>query len=311
MNMTPEEYLRVFSQQLTGFSPEEQASLLQEIGSHIESHQEDLKIAMDSEERRNKLMAELGSPHEMGRRFKMIYRPDRFVEFLLVAIPFLLYPFVNVMLQRMFGARYVVRAEVLLYSPMILIGLWRQSILITLFWITMVVSQIISMLLVGYAFYGSVQSILWLTYAIGLLFLLGQIVWQNRNDLLTVLFACVPLLICAYGSVFLLSPPQYIGSQLGAIDRLLLNIYIKSGYFDYFGYVFSIALFFLSTNRDLRWLALAMFGLINTFSRYYLNLSNDQMPPWVYSLYILIPMAVVLLGWLAERTKRKQLSLAV
>ena len=256
-------------------------------------------------------MSELGSPHEMGRRFKMIYRSDRFVEFVLVAIPYLLYPFVNVMLQRMFGAGYVVRAEVLFYSLMILIGLWRQSILITIFWITMVVSQIISMLLVGYAFYGSVQSILWLTYAIGLLFLLGQIVWQNRNDLLTVLFACVPLLICAYGSVFLLSPPQYVGSQLGALDRLLLNIYIKSGYFDYFGYIFAIALFFLSTNRDLRWLALAMFGLINTFSRYYLNLSNDLMPPWVYSLYILIPLAVVLLGWLAERTKRKQISLAV
>lgn len=309
--MTPEEYLRRFSQQLKDFSPEEQASLLEEISSHIESHQEDARIAQKSEERRNKLMSELGSPQEMGRKFKMIYRPDRFVEFLLVVIPYLLYPLANVMLQKTFGAEYVVRTEVLLYSLLILIGLWRQSILITIFWITMVVMQIISMLLVGYSFYGSVQSILWLTYAIGLLFLLGQIVWQNRNDLLTVLFACVPLLICAYGSIFLLSPPQYVGSPLGALDRLLLNIFIHSGTFNYFAYVLAIALFFLATNRDIRWFALAMFGLINTLDRSYLNLSNDLMPPWVYSLYVLIPLAVVFLGWLAERTKRKQLSLVV
>lgn len=312
--MTPEEYLRRFSQQLKDFSPEEQASLLEEISSHIESHQEDPRIAQNSEERRNKLMSELGSPQEMGRKFKMIYRPDRFVEFLLVVIPYLLYPFVSVTLVKMFGVEYMVRAWVLLYSLLILIGLWRQSILITIFWITMIVTTIISMLLVGYAFYGSVQSILWLAYAIGLLFLLGQIVWQNHNDLLTVLFAGVPLLICAYGSVFLLFHPQYAGSPLGVLDKLLLNIYIKSGgggYFSYFGYILAITLFFLATNRDIRWLALAIFGLINTFSRYYLSLSNDLMPPWVYSLYIFIPLVIVLLGWLAERNKRKQISLAV
>ena len=98
MNMTPEEYLRRFSQQLKDFSPEEQASLLEEISSHIESHQEDSRIAQNSEERRNKLMSELGSPQEMVRKFKMIYRPNRFVEFLLVVIPYLLYPLANVML---------------------------------------------------------------------------------------------------------------------------------------------------------------------------------------------------------------------
>lgn len=311
--MTPEEYLRIFSQQLKGFSPEEQASLVEEIGSHIESHEEDLRTIKDPEERRNKMVSELGSPQEMGKRFKMIYRPDRFVEFLFVAIPYLLYPFVNVMFQNMLGAEYVVRAEVILYSTLVFIGLWRQSILTTLFWTTMLITQIISMLLVGYDFYGNTQSILWLAFAIGLAFLIGQIIWQNRSDLLTVVFAGVPLLICAYGSVFILLHPQNVGSQLGVLDKLLLDIYIKSsdgGYFGYFGYILAIALFFLATNRDIRWLALALFGLINTFSRYYLNLSNELMPPWVYSLYILIPLVIVFVGWSAERTKKKQISLA-
>lgn len=309
--MTPEEYLRVFSQQLKGFSPEEQASLLEEIGSHIESHEEDLRTIRDPEERRNIIMSKLGSPDEMGKRFKMIYRPDRFIEFLFVAIPYVLYPVVNVLLQKMFGADYVVRAEVVLYSLLILIGLWRQSIFITIFWITMIVAQIIGMLLVGYGFYGSVQSILWLAYAVGLLFLLGQVVWQNRNDLLTVLFAGVPLLICTYGSVFLLLHPQYIASPLATLDYLLLHVYIQSSYFAYFGYILAIALFFLAANRDIRWLALAMFALVRTLSRYYFNLSDYLMPPWVYYLYILIPLSIILLGWLAERTKRKQISLAV
>jgi len=309
--MTPEEYLRIFSQQLTSFSPQEQASLVEEIGSHIESHKEDLGTVKDPEERRNKMMSELGSPREMGKRFKMIYRPDRFVDFLFVAIPYLLYPFANILLQKLVGADSVVRAEVILYSILILIGLWRQSILVTVFWITMIIGQIISMLLVGYAFYGSVQSILWLAFAIGLLFLVGQIVWQNRNDLLTVVFACLPLLLCVYGSTFVLIQPQNAGSLSGFLDRFLLDVYMKSGgYFYYLGHILAIALFFLATNRDLRWLALAMLGLIEATSRSYLNLSHELLSPWVYSLYAFIPLAVVLLGWWVERNKRKQMVMA-
>ncbi len=314
--MTPEEYLRIFSQQLKGFSPEELASLMEEIGSHIESHEEDLRTIKNPEERRNKMMSELGSPQEMGRRFKMIYRPDRFVEFLFVAIPYLLYPFVNVMLQNLFGYEYLVRAEVLLYSTLIIIGLWGQSILVTIFWITMIVTQIASMLLVGYAFYGSTQSILWLAFAIGLTILLGQIVWQNRNDLLIIVFACLRLIICVYGSTFVLIHLQYGSSQFGFLDKLLLNIYMISGegnggYFGYFGHILAITLFFLVTNRDIRWLALAMFGLIETLSRYYLNLSHELMSPWVYSLYIFIPLAIIFLGWWVERIRGKQISLTV
>jgi len=127
-------------------------------------------------------------------------------------------------------------------------------------------------------------------------------------------FACLPLLICAYGSVFVLSHPQSISSQLGVLDRLLLDIYVKSGdggYFGYFGYILAITLFFLVTNRDIRWLALAIFGLVDTLGRYYLNLSYQLLPPWVYSLYILLPLVLVFLGWWVDRTQRRQLSLAV
>lgn len=313
--MTPDEYLRILNQQLKHFSPAEQASLQEEIASHIERHEEDLRAINDPEERRKVIMSELGSPIEMGKRLKLIYRPDRFVEFLLAAVPYLLYPFVNVMFREILGLEYVARAEIVLYSLLILVGLWRRSILITLFWSTMIFSQIASMLLVGYAFYGNLQSVLWLAYAIGLLFLIGQIVRQSRNDLLTLVFACLPLLLCAYGSLFVLLYPQNLNSHLlGVLDRFLLNIYAQSGdggYFSYFGHILAIALFFLVANRDIRWLALMIFGLVETLSRSYLNLSQQLMPPWVYSLYVLLPLTLVFLGWWLDRTQRKPLNLAV
>jgi hypothetical protein len=310
MDMTPEEYLRIFNQQIRGFSPEEQASLLDEINSHIESLKEDLSTVKDPEERRNKMSSELGSPQELGKRFKMIYRPDRFIEFLFIAVPYLLYPLIAVLLQKSFGTEFIARGEILLYSVLILIGLWRRSILMTLFWATLIIGQIVSMLLPGYAFYGSGQSMLWLVFAAALLYLVGQIIWQNRSDLLTVVFACLPLLLCAYGSAFVLIHPQNTGS-LGFFDIFLLNVYMNgSGYLGYFGYILAIALFFLVTNRDIRWLALAIFGLIDATSRYYLNLSEAMMPPWVYSLYVFLPLLIVLLGWWAEKNQRKQISLA-
>ena len=313
--MTPEEYLRIFSQRLKGFSPEEQASLLEEIGSHIESYEEDLGKEKDPEQRRKKMMSELGSPKDLGNKFKMIYRPDRLLEFLFVALPYLLYPLVNIILHNLFGFEYVARAEVALYSTLILIGLWRQFTLATLFWATMLITQIISMILAGYSFYGDTQPILWLVYAIGLVILAAKIVWQNRNDPLIVLFACLPLIICAYGSIFVLTYPQNISShQFGFLDKLLLDLYMMSGsgnggYFQYFGYVIALALFILFTNRDIRWLALALFGLIDTLSRSFLNLYDGLMSPWVYSLYILIPLATVFLGWWVERNERKQVGL--
>jgi hypothetical protein len=256
------------------------------------------------------MSSELGSPQELGKRFKMIYRPDRFVEFLFVAVPYLLYPLVALLLQRSFGAEFVARGEIILYSALILVGWWRRSILVTLFWATLIIGQIISMLLAGYAFYGSVQSMLWLAFAAILLLLVAQIVWQNRHDPLTATYACLPLLLCAYGSTFVLIHPQNTGS-LGFFDIFLLNVYMNgSGYLGYFGYILAIALFFLVTNRDVRWLALAIFGLIDAARRYYLNLSEAMMPPWVYSLYVFIPLLIVLLGWWAERNQRKQISLA-
>src|SRR5512146_1989358 len=90
-----EEYMRTLRQQLKDFSLKEQEELVEEINSHIEDAEEDPKMGKDAEQRRKKLMNELGSPKEIGRGFKEIYRPDRLIDYLLIAIPYLFYPYLN------------------------------------------------------------------------------------------------------------------------------------------------------------------------------------------------------------------------
>ena len=74
--MTPDEYLKILRDKLKSFSPTDQARLVEEIGSHIESSEEDPSLGKDSVQRRKKLMAELGSPGQMAKGFKVIYQPD-------------------------------------------------------------------------------------------------------------------------------------------------------------------------------------------------------------------------------------------
>jgi len=313
--MTADEYLRALNQELKEFSPKEQASFIQEISSHIESYHDDKQMGKHQDQRRKNMMNELGSPQEMGKRFRMTYRPGRFIDYLLIVIPFLLYPYMNMVIQNLVGTEYVARLEVVLYSLLILLGILRQSDLLTLFWITIITTQITSYLMIGYSFYGFKQNMIWSAFAIGLIFLLARIVWKNRHDTIVVIYACLPLVLCAYGSIFILTKPQSSGALFGVIDRFLLNVFILSGsgnggFFQYFGLLLAITLFLLPTNRDIRWVALAIFGLVETLSRTYLNLYQGLFSPWVYSLYVIVPLVLVFLGWWFERFERKQISLA-
>jgi uncharacterized membrane protein len=94
-----QEYMRSLQKQLRRFPPAERAALIEEITSHIESAETDPALADSPEQRRRKLMAELGSPKELGKGFRAIYRPDRWIDFLLIAVPLLiLIPYFNTLL---------------------------------------------------------------------------------------------------------------------------------------------------------------------------------------------------------------------
>lgn len=316
--MTTQEFIQGLRKQLKGFPAEEQEALLEEISSHIESGEDDPDLGSNIEQRRHKLMAELGSAKEMSAGFKAIYRPSKLIDYLLVAIPYLFYPLLN-MLYASLMPKYPwadVRLDILIHLPLIAIGLWRRSALVTLFWITIIVTQIAAMLLLGQGYYGVFQTVLWLAIMLGLLVLLGVILRQNRSDPLIVTYALLPLVMCLAGSLLAVIHPTARVS-FGAFDRFLLNIYVNaagsgSGYLPFYGTLITLALFFLATNRDLRWLGLGLYGLVIGLSRHFVNLFDyrGMMIPAVYTLYAILPLVIVFLGWLLNQSGKPQLELA-
>src|SRR6266498_1512925 len=132
-----QDYIQILRKQLKDFSLEEQEALIEEISSHIESGEDDPKIGKTGDERKKKIMAELGSPQDMSGGFKAIYRNDRLIDYLFIAIPYLLYPFLNTLYISLMS-KYSwadVRLDILIHLPLVVIGLWRRSAPLTLFWI--------------------------------------------------------------------------------------------------------------------------------------------------------------------------------
>jgi hypothetical protein len=100
----------------------------------------------------------------------------------------------------------------------------------------------------------------------------------------------------------------------GLLDRSLLVLYIHIRDVAQFYSVLALALFFLPSNRDIRWLALAMTGLMIGFSHYYLldyQYNTGLMAAWIYILWIILPLTIVFFGWWLEHSMRQQLELAV
>jgi hypothetical protein len=314
-----DEYLQSLQEQLKGFPPEDQAALMEEIKSHLESGENDPAMGKDKEERRKKLMNELGSPQDMGKGFKALYRPNRFVDYLLIAIPYTLSLSLTA-LYLSFRPQYPwmdIRLNVLVDFALIAIGLWRRSALLTLFWINLAVMQLLYIVLQGFwqpTWYFGLQTILWAVLLAVLLALFGQIVWKNRHDALIVVYALLPLSMELLGTaVWSIQPVSYIYNPL---DRSLLLIFIRmqSGGSYFYGSLLTTALFLLPSNRNIRWIGLVVSALMIGFGRVYLlDYQTGAMAvvaQWVYYLYVLVPATIVFVGWLRDRSMREQLRLA-
>jgi hypothetical protein len=312
-----QEYMRSLQKQLRRFPPAERAALIEEITSHIESAETDPALADSPEQRRRKLMAELGSPKELEKGFRAIYRPDRWIDFLLIAVPLLIIiPYFNTLLLNYYYV-YVARVDILVGLLLVAIGLWRQSSLLTLFWITARATQIAAVLWVANGYYGQAQTILYSLIGFGLLLLWGRIVWQNRHDVLTVTFGLLPLVLCPVGLAIAAIRPGPLSWHYGPLNGLLWNIYTAGsdpwgGYIPFLGPILAMALFFLATNRNLRWLGLGVWGLVVGLGREYLNLVRDfhdaqgSMDPSVYVLWVIFPLVIVLCGWWLDHSRTLQ-----
>ena len=151
--MNTEEYLNQLKGELKGFSAGESAVLVEEIRTHIEEGQEDAALGQ-GERRGQRLEEEMGSPHSLGRGFKEIYHPKRWVDFLLVFVPYevLKYPILLVLLALFGGgssdatpvfsdplSMVQIRFTIALYALLVVIALRRRSLPVLFFWLPEVI----------------------------------------------------------------------------------------------------------------------------------------------------------------------------
>ncbi len=302
-----EKYIQSLRRQLKGFPAQEQEALIEEIRSHIESGEEDPKLGQDIAQRRKRMLNELGSPNEMGSNFKSVYRPNGLIDYLLILIPYSLYP----VLQYIFYHRLVafsqwvdVRLYVILYIPLIALVLWRRSAAVSLFWITILVSQLIWITLGSNGFYGN-QIFFWAILLLALLALSGYLIWKHRNDLQIVTFGLMSLTMCILGSILsLLNLTDY---SLGPLSRSLVILYSFVNNIAFYGLMAAMALFFLPANRQVRWLGLVLYALVLGLNHEYLN---NVFTGWVYSLWLILPLIMVFVGWGLEQIRKPKLEVA-
>lgn len=302
-----EEYIRELQKQLSGFPPREREALIEEISSHLEEGEKDPKMGKDQVQRRKRLMNELGSPQDVANGFQETYRPSRWIDFLLIVVPYFFYPYLN-SLYTSLQPRYSwadVRLDLILHLPLIAIGLWRRSAPLTLLWITVSVFQLLYITIEAPSYFG-LQTIFWALLLLALLALAGYTIWKNRNDLLIVVFGLLPLSMCILGSLLsVLRPTDY---SFGLFGRSLLLVHVT--YIEnlaFYGLLAAMALFFLPTDRRIRWMALVLYGLHLGLGHDYL--SEDVAAAWVYYLWTLLPLAIVFFGWWLDQSKKRQLEL--
>jgi hypothetical protein len=239
-------------------------------------------------------MAELGAPEDLGRELRRVHRPNRWVNLLLALVPYgLLSPLITLLVSAFYGplsawspvephlylgGRIAIIAQALLA----LVGRQRRSVELTLFWISCALASLISLMTrerrflpgqeaaVGTPVAGSwFESLLWYALLAALFAGLALTLSRARFDRLLVTFALLPLLLAAanYGTGQVLV--RGLGShQPGYLLELgLLGTLLYRG-----AWILGMALFFLLTRRDLRWLGV----LLMVFSFAAPNLSEYQ-----------------------------------
>ncbi len=323
-----EKYFESLRRQLAGLHPTEQEAIIEEIRGHIEDAEEDARMGKSREERRQWIMNEIGSPRDLAGRFRAVYRPGRIIDYLLILGPFLLYPYLNALYIALMP-RYSwadVRLDVLIHLPLIALGLWRRSAAVVLFWAAILISQLSTITGRLYWVYG-MQTVFWALLLLSLLMLAGYVMWQNRYDHATFAFGLLMIGMSVIGSLLnvlsAISPfslviwrGRWLAAQFapyGYLDRLLLVAYTHVRGISVLCSVVVLALFFISSNHPIRWLALAAAGIMMGLGHIFLldyQLDENLMAPGVYISWVILPILIVLIGLWRDRSRTHPRELA-
>jgi hypothetical protein len=341
--MNPDEYMQALRDQLKPFSRQEQEELLEEIGSHFESGEEDAHLGKDLEQRNQKMLAEMGSPEQMGSGFKKVHHPDGWIDYLLVIGPLLLEMFViyyfhidaptrSLAFRISFG---------LVCLILVVLGLRRRSNLFVLTWIGIFTSWIISILIsIGTILVPEInldpadlrytmvfrspeslqvswfkglqfgEGIFWLTMFAGAIYLLGWIIWQNRSDRLIVSYAILEFagLVCSYIVPLFMHQTgwdqQIEGFKFQSLQTMMVWMDTPI-LFNILSFVMW-GILFIAYKRPIRWAALAGLALCSGLENgVYMYRPSVYVLPEYFQL-ILLPLAIILLGWWVERSKKQR-----
>ncbi|HEX9014044.1 MAG TPA: hypothetical protein VF813_11025, partial [Anaerolineaceae bacterium] len=284
--------------------PEEQADILDEIASHIESGEEDGRLG-EGPDREERLRWEMGSPGQLGRGLRGLYRPNRSGDLLWALIPYYL---VTLAASEAYSLAYrslqnpspsdaffmiLGRVSVVVYLALLGVGWRRRSVPLMIFWLTEAAGALVMLmtrerrwvpgneLIPGSAW----ESILFLAGLAVLLVLLVRILRGQRYDLLWVVFALLPLVNTAanYGTTSLL---QTISIYQPEVNALILSIAVR------LAWTAGTAFFFLLQPREPRWFSLLLIAVSMAVP----NLALYGFFPQVVVMWSGV-MGVVLLGW--------------
>ena len=250
-------------------------------------------------------MAELGSPGQMAKGFRMVYQPDGLIDYLLIVIPYLLNQPINLLLVSLM-TRYPwadVRLVVLFHLCLLAIGFARRSPLLTLFWLADLAVQLMGILSYSGVYYGPLQTAWGCILLVGLIFLLGRTTWQHRQDPLVVSFGLLPFFMGTL-SIGLAIVHLHATSIFLPVELILLQLNERFAGFLYFGMVVALAPFFLAKNRDIRWGALGIYWIFGGLYRNWLDYQITY-PGYIYYFWALFPLLVVITGWLLEHGRRR------
>jgi hypothetical protein len=99
-----------------------------------------------------------------------------------------------------------------------------------------------------------------------------------------------------------------IATHWGPFDLFLFQLSTKYGNLFYFAVIIALAPFFLGKDRNFRWLSLAIFGFMFGITRQWLDYSAVY-PPFLYYLWIILPIVTIFFGWWLDQAKRRTIGL--
>jgi hypothetical protein len=259
-------------------------------------------------EHRRSLDAEMGSPEDLGRGFKQLYRPRRWLDFLLVVVPALVISPLLTWVISWFtgplqGAWHAdqpllwisIRVSIILSTLLLGASLWRRSLPLLFYWLPQAIAQLFVLvyreqrLLPGRGPYaqsagGLAEDIFWLAALAGLIIWLAVLMVEHRQDVLLLALAVLPFLYMAANmSTASASPDGQVSFVIGWFGLSQVSSLAWP------------ALFYLPRRRAWRWLGLLVFAL--PYLVYY---------SWPYRNHPLqtalftFPALLVIFAWLVE-----------